>query len=54
MFTFGFQNNVFRDVYETFFFFSFLNKTKLFENTSNICLQITFFSDGFLNVALTF
>ena len=35
-------------------FFSFLNETKFFENTLNICLQITFFSNVLLDVALRF
>ena len=36
------------------FFFTFLNETIFFENTLSICLQITFFSDLYLNVAIAF
>ena len=53
MFTLGFQNNVFSDVCKTFSL-ELLNETKFFENTLNICLQMTFFNDVILNVALTF
>ena len=53
MFTFGFQSNVFSDVcIKRFFYVSKWNQ--IFGKYINICLQITFFRDVFLNVALTF